>query len=177
MKCWRSAACVACGPMLRLAASEPRGSHLTAGCARRHSGSQLRPPQDGRAAELAAELAALGLPKAALGDALARRYVRGTWAPSAADAAARLTRRRFLAALPGCAGALRLAACEWACEELGDQAVADRRMAAVEAAAELEALQEWAQRCGSAAAALAAPGLPAGMHAEVAELFTRSAAA
>ena len=57
------------------------------------------------------------------------------------------------------------------------QAVADRRMAAVEAAAELEALQEWALRFDSAAAALAAPGLPAGMHAEVTELFPRSAGA
>lgn len=55
------------------------------------------------------------------------------------------------------------------------QAVADRRMVAVEAAAELEALQEWAQRFGSAAAALAAPGLPAGMRAEVMELFSHSA--
>ena len=82
----------------------------------------MRAPQDGRAAELAAELAALGLPKAALGDVLARRYVRGTWGASAAGAGAGLARRRFLAALPGCAGALRLAACEWAAEELGEQA-------------------------------------------------------
>ncbi|KAK9832532.1 hypothetical protein WJX81_006557 [Elliptochloris bilobata] len=129
--------------------------------------------QGERVVKLGAELAALGLPQAAMENVLARRYMRGTWEVSAAGAAAGVARRRFLAALPGCAGALRLAACDWACDELGDQALSDRRMAAVEVAAEVEALQEWAQRCGCASAALAEPSLPPGMHEEVADLFSR----
>lgn len=74
-------------------------------------------------AGLVLELTALGAAASQhMGDALARRYVRGAWAVSAADAAAALLRRRFLSALPACQGALRLAAYEWAADELGDQA-------------------------------------------------------
>lgn len=51
------------------------------------------------------------------------------------------------------------------------QALSDRRLVAAEAAAEREALHEWLARLPCAAAALAAPGLPPGMRAEVAALF------
>ncbi len=51
------------------------------------------------------------------------------------------------------------------------QALEDRRLVAVEAAAEADALAEWAGRFADAGAALAAPGLPLGMRAEVAALF------
>jgi len=66
--------------------------------------------------------AAAAAPARLQAEVLARRFVRGVGPASAADAAAAIVRRRFLSALPACAGALQLAAYEWAADELGDQA-------------------------------------------------------
>jgi len=91
--------------------------------ARRPDGAGCGAGQEGRAAELRAALAAAAAAPARLpAEVLARRFVRGVGAPSAAAAAAAIVRRRFLSGLPACAGALQLAAYEWAADELGDQA-------------------------------------------------------
>ncbi len=91
--------------------------------ARRPDGTGCGAAQEGRAAELRAALAAAAAAPARLpAEVLARRFVRGVGAASAAAAAAAIVRRRFLSGLPACAGALQLAAYEWAADELGDQA-------------------------------------------------------